>query len=171
MNARPVPTPPPSRAPRLFALYRHEDGKGRSGVGMVAWGVEWPDGRVHIRWWAARSHVHQTEAFDSLADLAHVHGHGIRTRTVFLGQVAAAEQLDTAAVWERRRTYETAAAAGDPVEQFAAALACVEPLPELLRAYDRLAGVYAQAVAERDALRVEADAMQEALDAIADTAA
>lgn len=35
---------------RRFRLVRHEDVSKVSGVGVVAHGVEWPDGTVSMRW-------------------------------------------------------------------------------------------------------------------------
>lgn len=36
--------------PRRFRLVRHEDNTGTSGTGVVAVGVEYPDGAVHMQW-------------------------------------------------------------------------------------------------------------------------
>ena len=38
------------RHPRRFELVRHEDASGTSGTGIVAVGVEYPDGAVHMQW-------------------------------------------------------------------------------------------------------------------------
>lgn len=35
---------------RRFELVRHEDKSGTSGTGVVAVGVEYPDGAVHMQW-------------------------------------------------------------------------------------------------------------------------
>jgi hypothetical protein len=35
---------------RCFTLHRIDDETGVSGTGVVAWGVEWPDGSVSMRW-------------------------------------------------------------------------------------------------------------------------
>ena len=39
--------------PKLFTLHRMDDETGVSGTGVVAWGVEWPDGAVSMRWLGA----------------------------------------------------------------------------------------------------------------------
>ena len=35
---------------KCFTLHRCEDETGVSGTGVVAWGVQWPDGSVSLRW-------------------------------------------------------------------------------------------------------------------------
>lgn len=63
--------------PRRFVLNRLEDETGISGVGLVAWGVEFPDGRVVMRW----SSEHRSTAFyDSMNDVVVIHGHNGKTR-------------------------------------------------------------------------------------------
>lgn len=39
--------------PRFFSLHRMSDETGVSGTGVVAWGVQWPDGSVSMRWLGA----------------------------------------------------------------------------------------------------------------------
>jgi hypothetical protein len=41
---------PDQRLPRRFKLVRHEDISETSGTGVVATGVEYPDGAVHLQW-------------------------------------------------------------------------------------------------------------------------
>jgi hypothetical protein len=67
--------------PRVFVLMRDEDISGVSGTGLVAWGVEFPDGRVATRW---NSDVAQTCAWDSMEHVEKIHGHGGATRIVWL---------------------------------------------------------------------------------------
>lgn len=60
------------RQPRVFELYRHRDVTGKSGTGTVAWGTQWPDGTVALRWTTANpSTVH----WDNLDAIIAVHGH------------------------------------------------------------------------------------------------
>lgn len=172
----PKPEPPPQRAPRLVALYRHEDVHKLSGTGVVAWGVEWPDGRV-CTWWAqSPAGVHQISTWKHLGEISLTHGHSGRTRIVVLGSVAAVEQFDTADLWALLRRY--AASIGGALVDFSylvVALEIVDKLPALLQVHDALAAEVAALRAERDLLRTtrneladERDALQEALDAIAD---
>jgi len=35
---------------RFFTLHRMDDETGVSGTGVVAWGIEWPDRSVSLRW-------------------------------------------------------------------------------------------------------------------------
>lgn len=58
---------------RPFQLVRTTDVTGVSGTGVVATGVEFPDGTVAIRWRGARA---STVTWDSLDDALAVHGHG-----------------------------------------------------------------------------------------------
>ncbi len=68
-------------APRRFALHRDLDVSGVSGTGIVAYGVEFPDGTCATRWNAARA---QTCCWTSIDDVVHVHGHGGATRLVWI---------------------------------------------------------------------------------------
>jgi hypothetical protein len=62
--------------PRRFALVRHVDYTGVSGVGVVAFGITFSDGHVVLRW--CSSHP-ATSTWDSLEDMLAVHGHGDAT--------------------------------------------------------------------------------------------
>lgn len=65
----------------VFHVVRDVDVSGTSGTGIVADGVQWPDGTVEIRWRGERpSSVH----WDDLDDAEYIHGHGGNTRFVFL---------------------------------------------------------------------------------------
>ena len=57
---------------RRFVLQRDEDLSGVSGTGVVAHGVEFPDGRVALRW---KSPFGSTSALDSIKAVEAVHGH------------------------------------------------------------------------------------------------
>lgn len=67
--------------PRRFALHRDHDVSGVSGTGIVAYGVEFPDGHVVTRW---NADIAQTCCWASIGDVEHVHGHGGATRIVWL---------------------------------------------------------------------------------------
>ncbi|HSI94249.1 MAG TPA: hypothetical protein VK925_12170 [Jiangellaceae bacterium] len=62
--------------PRRFALIRHIDYTGVSGIGVVAYGVAFADGQVVLRW--CSSHP-ATSMWTSIEDMLAVHGHGEAT--------------------------------------------------------------------------------------------
>ena len=62
--------------PRRFALIRHIDYTGVSGIGVVAYGVAFADGQVVLRWC---SNHPATSMWNSLDDMLAVHGHGEAT--------------------------------------------------------------------------------------------
>lgn len=66
-------TAPRTSAPRLFVLDRRADPSGVSGTGIVADGVEWPDGTCAVRW---RTEHKSTTVYDSIAAVHAIHGHG-----------------------------------------------------------------------------------------------
>lgn len=82
-------------APRPFALYRIEDETGVSGTGVVAQGAVFEDGTVALRWLTERR---STAVYASIEDVEAVHGHGGRTRVVWLS-----EELEPLAEMERQR--------------------------------------------------------------------
>lgn len=59
---------------RRFTLFRHEDKTGISGVGVVAEGIQFSDGRVAIRWIAGEHH--STVLWDDMASVEAINGHG-----------------------------------------------------------------------------------------------
>ena len=59
--------------PRRFALVRHVDYTGVSGIGVVAFGIAFSDGHVVLRW--CSSHP-ATSTWGSLEDMRTEHGHG-----------------------------------------------------------------------------------------------
>jgi hypothetical protein len=67
---------------RLFQLLRDEDISGVSGVGRVAVGVVFPSGKAVLEWQGANSTF---EIFDKLDHVELIHGHGGKTRIVFVG--------------------------------------------------------------------------------------
>jgi hypothetical protein len=74
--------------PALVGLMRTVDVTGQSGEGMVASGVQWPDGRTTLRWIGHRpppgfGHtVHQVMTYPSADAALAVHGHGGLTTLV-----------------------------------------------------------------------------------------
>ncbi|MEV6341233.1 hypothetical protein AB0M12_41750 [Nocardia vinacea] len=68
---------------RVFVLYRIEDVTGYSGIGVVANGIEWPDGRATIRWCVPEKPQSTTD-FDSMQDLVDIHGHDGATHVVYV---------------------------------------------------------------------------------------
>lgn len=66
---------------RRFNLHRDHDVSGISGTGVVARGVEFPDGVVCLRWSGERP---STVVWNSLSDAMYVHGHGGKTRVVWI---------------------------------------------------------------------------------------
>lgn len=79
------------RGVRRFALVRHEDNTGTSGEGVVAVGVEYPDGAVHMQWQNDINEELDTEsngvafkpAPDGVEATREIHGHGGNTEVVF----------------------------------------------------------------------------------------
>lgn len=61
---------------RRFVLVRLEDVSGTSGVGKVAEGILFTDGRAVMRWYGKWSTI---TIYDSLDDLVAIHGHGGKT--------------------------------------------------------------------------------------------
>ena len=66
---------------RRFLLMRNEDETGVSGTGIVAWGVEFPDGHCVTRW---NSLAAQTCTWVALEDIESVHGHNGKTKILWL---------------------------------------------------------------------------------------
>ena len=81
--------------PRRFELVREEDVSNTSGTGVVAVGVEYPDGAVHMQWRNAENDGLGTDsngcafkpAPDGLAATKEIHGHDGRTTVRFLDDV------------------------------------------------------------------------------------
>ncbi len=69
---------------RRFQLHRDSDVTGASGTGLVADGVEWPDGTVSIRWRGERPSVVFWQSQAAMEDVYAIHGHGGATRIVWL---------------------------------------------------------------------------------------
>lgn len=62
---------------RRFRFNRTEDFSGVSGTGHVAWGVEFPDGTVVLRW---NSVTPSTAIYASIKEVQAIHGHEGRTK-------------------------------------------------------------------------------------------
>jgi hypothetical protein len=78
--------------PRLFHLIRDEDHTGVSGTGIVAEGAMFSTGPVTLHW---ISNGHSSTALhDSLENLIAIHGHGDKTRVVFLDEWDTALEPD-----------------------------------------------------------------------------
>lgn len=67
--------------PRPFRLHRYEDVTGASGTGLIATGVQFTDGTVVIRW---GGETPSTVVWPSIEAAKRVHGHGGKTRIVWL---------------------------------------------------------------------------------------
>lgn len=65
---------------RTFVLERDTDITGISGVGRIAEGVEFSDGRVTMRWMTDTA---TTVDFDHIGHVEHIHGHAGATRIVW----------------------------------------------------------------------------------------
>ncbi len=74
------------REMRFFELIRDEDISGVSGIGLVAVGVVFPSGKVVVEWLGSRNTF---GIYDDLADVEHIHGHGGKTRVVFMRRAAS----------------------------------------------------------------------------------
>jgi hypothetical protein len=71
---------------RRFQLKRYVDVSGVSGTGIVADGVQWPDGTVTVRWRGDRpSTVHWNHLEDAVA----VHGHAGATKVVWIDEATS----------------------------------------------------------------------------------
>lgn len=79
--------PVPKHHPRRFELVRTEDVSETSGTGVVATGVAYPDGAVHMQWRNAKNEDLETDsngvAFKPAPDgcnaTLEIHGHGDKT--------------------------------------------------------------------------------------------
>lgn len=102
--------------PQPFGLYRHQDVTGVSGSGTVAYGVQFADGTVVIRWLGENP---STVVWASLDAAMRVHGHDGRTRVVWLAapfsEMGLAEQEAAAA--ERGRIITLLQAQADREQQ------------------------------------------------------
>lgn len=63
---------------RRFRLFRHEDVSEVSGTGVIAHGVQWPDGTVALRW-AIPDMPPSTALWESIEAVEAIHGHQGKT--------------------------------------------------------------------------------------------
>lgn len=68
--------------PRRFALHRHRDRSGVSGVGVVAFGTSYPSGEATLAWCSGA--VRSVTVFASVADIVRIHGHGGDSELIWL---------------------------------------------------------------------------------------
>lgn len=74
------------KLPRAFVLQRDIDVTGVSGIGVVAWGVEFPDGVCALRWtsqWPTSVVFHDR----GMAGIQAVHGHDGKTRVLYMDEL------------------------------------------------------------------------------------
>jgi len=72
---------------RRFILHRRRDPTGVSGVGMVAEGVQFSDGRCVVRWRTSTA-PSSTAVHDSIGAVKAIHGHNGDTIVVWLDEAA-----------------------------------------------------------------------------------
>ncbi|GLZ78175.1 hypothetical protein Afil01_29820 [Actinorhabdospora filicis] len=72
-----------SRVARV-ALYREVDVSRVSGCGVIADGAVWDDGSAVIYWRGTTSGIRQHESFRHWSEIEAIHGHGGRTRLVWI---------------------------------------------------------------------------------------
>ena len=65
---------------KTFHTVRTVDVSGISGTGVVAYGAQFPDGTVVLRW---NTDISSTAFYDSIEDLIAIHGHGGNTTVVW----------------------------------------------------------------------------------------
>lgn len=78
-------------APRRFRLVRDADVSGVSGVGIVAYGVEWSDGQAVLRWCAF---LRSTAVYNDVDELMRIHGHEGATRLEWLDSTTGKKVLN-----------------------------------------------------------------------------
>ncbi|AFD02284.1 putative protein 3 [Haloarcula hispanica icosahedral virus 2] len=71
----------PGELPRRWYLYRIRDHTGLSGCGVVAWGVQFPDGKVAYHWTTS---PRTTQFAESIHDVQHIHGHEGKTEVRYV---------------------------------------------------------------------------------------
>jgi len=66
---------------RKFTLVRQDDESGVSGVGEVAEGLEFSNGACAMSW---LTEAHSIGVYPNIKELERIHGHGGKTKVVFL---------------------------------------------------------------------------------------
>lgn len=99
---------------RRFELHRAADTSGVSGLGVVAEGVEFGDGRCEMRWLSPKPHGRGSH--DSVQDILDIHGHDGATRLVWLDpEPDPSTQAEFARRWrEATRQFELQERLGRP---------------------------------------------------------
>lgn len=88
---------------RLFRLYRRVDVGGRSGIGLVAEGVRFSNGKVAVSFLPGRADVTTVSVYDSMEDVEALHGHEDRTTIVPVSTEQYAESRPEKSHIGRRR--------------------------------------------------------------------
>ena len=83
--------------PRTFFLDRTTDPSGVSGTGKVAWGCQFPDGAVVVRW--IDRVASSTGIWSSIGDVERVHGHAGSTAIVYDADQASLDMATAVAKW------------------------------------------------------------------------
>jgi hypothetical protein len=65
---------------KTFHLMRHTDHSGLSGIGIVAVGVVWPNGKAHMQWTSFRASF---EIHENVENLMEIHGHNGSTELIW----------------------------------------------------------------------------------------
>lgn len=65
---------------RTFYLMRHNDINGLSGIGIVAVGCVYPNGKAHMQWVSFKSSFEMHDSIDALID---IHGHHGSTELIW----------------------------------------------------------------------------------------
>ena len=78
-----VPGADPENHPRRWYLYRKQDETGISGCGVVAYGMQFPDGVVTYRW---NTSPRTTQFANSIHDVQHIHGHEGKTEVRWIDE-------------------------------------------------------------------------------------
>jgi hypothetical protein len=66
---------------RRFFLYRFEDATGLGGLGVVADGVQFPDGTVALRW---RGYYPSTAIYENWMAVEHLHCHDGKSKIAWV---------------------------------------------------------------------------------------
>lgn len=69
---------------RIFVLNRLIDESGVSGKGIVAIGIEFPDGTIVLKW---REPYHSFGIYKNIEEIVAVHGHDGKTKIVMVEEV------------------------------------------------------------------------------------
>ena len=75
---------------RTFYLMRHSDVNGLSGIGIVAVGCVYPNGKAHMQWVSFKSSFEMHDSFESLID---IHGHSGATELIWGDPPCADDKL------------------------------------------------------------------------------